>query len=117
MDFTQTIWNDNSYQAYIEYLKSLADDKYKEFNSKITPISNESQIYGVRVPKMRDTAKLIAKGSFRAFLDYVDALDNKSLSHEEISIYGMVIGVNCNSLIQFAPISFSADKICNRPCR
>ena len=92
MDFTQTIWNDNSYQAYIEYLKSLADDKYKEFNSKITPISNESQIYGVRVPKMRDTAKLIAKGSFRAFLDYVDALDNKSLSHEEISIYGMVIG-------------------------
>ena len=50
MDFTQTIWNDNSYQAYIEYLKSLADDKYKEFNSKITPISNESQIYGVRVP-------------------------------------------------------------------
>ena len=62
MDFTQTIWNDNSYQAYIEYLKSLADDKYKEFNSKITPISNESQIYGVRVPKMRDTAKLIAKG-------------------------------------------------------
>ena len=48
MDFTQTIWNDNSYQAYIEYLKSLADDKYKEFNSKITPISYESQIYGVR---------------------------------------------------------------------
>ena len=87
MDFTQTIWNDNSYQAYIEYLKSLADDKYKEFNSKITPISYESQIYGVRVPKMRDTAKLIAKGSFRAFLDYVDILDNKSLSHEEISIY------------------------------
>lgn len=68
MDFTQTIWNDNSYQAYIEYLKSLADDKYKEFNSKITPISNESQIYGVRVPKMRDTAKLIAKGSFQRFL-------------------------------------------------
>lgn len=92
MDFTQTIWNDNSYQAYIEYLKSLADDKYKEFNSKITPISNESQIYGVRVPKMRDTAKMIAKGSFRDFLDYVDALNNKSLSHEEISIYGMVIG-------------------------
>ncbi len=30
MDFTQTIWNDNSYQAYIEYLKSLADDKYKK---------------------------------------------------------------------------------------
>ena len=25
-------------------------------------------------------------------MDYVDILDNKSLSHEEISIYGMVIG-------------------------
>lgn len=92
MDFTQTQWNENSYQDYIKYLKNLADDEYKKFNSKITPISNESQIYGVRVPKMRDTAKAIAKGNFRDFLDYMDTLDNKSLSHEEISIYGMVIG-------------------------
>ena len=65
MDFTQTIWNDNSYQAYIEYLKSLADDKYKEFNSKITPISYESQIYGVRVPKMRDTANFRSGNSVK----------------------------------------------------
>ena len=31
MDFTQTQWNKNSYQDYIEYLKNLADDEYKKF--------------------------------------------------------------------------------------
>lgn len=92
MELNLKEWNIQIYDDYLEYLKSLADKDYKNFNSKITPDS-ESEIIGVRVPKMRECAKQISKGSFRDFLETADEIARKrSLSHEEITVYGLVIG-------------------------
>lgn len=84
-------WNKSSYNDFLNYLHSLSDSDYKDFNNKITPFS-QSDIIGIRVPKMREISKEISKGNFREFLEYINTLDKTKLSHEEISIYGLVIG-------------------------
>ena len=42
-----------------ERIENLADDKYKEFHTGLCP--NTIEIIGVRVPKLREFAKYIAK--------------------------------------------------------
>ncbi len=92
MELNLKTWNMQTYADYLRYLKSLADKDYKDFNSKITP-NSESEIFGVRVPKMRECAKSISKGCFREFIKTADeAAKTRNLSHEEITIYGLVIG-------------------------
>ncbi len=64
----------------------LADEKYKEFHSKLCP--NTSNIVGVRVPILRNYAKELAKGDFRTYLK-----NAKNDYYEEIMLQGMVIGL------------------------
>ncbi len=64
----------------------LADAKYKEFHSGLCP--NTNNIIGVRVPVLRNYAKEIAKGDFRAYLD-----NARNYYYEEIMLQGMVIGL------------------------
>lgn len=92
MELSSKMWNLKSYSEFLEYLKNLADNDYKDFNAKITP-NSESEIIGVRVPKLRECAKEISKGDFRGFIEAADqTAQTRSLTHEEITIYGLVIG-------------------------
>lgn len=66
-------------------LGAMADEKYKEFHSRLVP--GEEGILGVRVPKLRAFARELAKGDWRAYLE--TATED---SYEEIMLQGFVIG-------------------------
>lgn len=74
-------------------LESLAEADYKKFNEKIIP--GASNVLGVRLPKMRDMAKALAKEDpERILAELEEALqrDRNAVYYEEIMIYGLVIG-------------------------
>lgn len=66
-------------------LKRLAEAKYREFQNTLCP--NVNDIIGVRVPKLRELAKKIAKQKPIEFLE-----EYKPEFYEERMIYGLVIG-------------------------
>lgn len=68
-----------------EELFELSDKKYKEFQSSLCP--NINDMIGVRIPKLRQLSKKIAKENGLEFLD-----GYKPEYYEEKMIYGMVIG-------------------------
>lgn len=82
--FKNGIWNDHIYEEYIEYLKSLKDEKYKSFHSKLT--TTKYEILGLTVPIQRKIAKEISKGDISSFLACT-----KSSYYEEVMIQGFVI--------------------------
>lgn len=65
---------------------SLADPKYKEFNSKLCP--NIDNIIGVRVPILRKYAKELVKEDFEKNFYKI-----KTDYYEEIMLKGMMIGL------------------------
>lgn len=68
-----------------EYLYKAVDEKYREFQNSLCP--NVNNILGVRIPKLREMAKTIAKDNPIEFLEkYVCEF------YEEKMIYGLVIG-------------------------
>lgn len=86
------IYDEKTYKDFSDELKKLSESDYKEFNTKITP-SPDSEILGIRVPKLREIAKKIAKEDALAFFNTQDTTaKTKPLCHEEIIIYGLVIG-------------------------
>ncbi|MCT4584437.1 MAG: DNA alkylation repair protein [Peptostreptococcaceae bacterium] len=66
-------------------LFDLADIDYKKFQENLCP--NVDNIIGVRIPKLRNLAKDIAKNDYKKYIDY----DNK-IYYEEIMLEGMIIG-------------------------
>lgn len=76
--------NKNNYNEFIEYLKSISDEKYREFHSKLVPNTNLKFI-GVRLPIMRKIAKEILKGDYLEFLEVC-----KSTYYEEVMLRGLV---------------------------
>lgn len=64
----------------------LADEKYKEFHSRLCP--NTNNIVGVRVPVLRNYAKELAKKDFKSYLATA-----RNDYYEEIMLQGMVIGI------------------------
>lgn len=77
-------WNEEEYSKYIEYLKSLSDETYKQFHSKLT--TTKYEILGIRVPMQRKIAKEICKGDIVSFLEC-----SKSIYYEEVMIKGFVL--------------------------
>lgn len=77
-------WNQKEYSNYIEYLKSLREETYKQFHSKLT--TTKYEILGIRVPIQRKIAKEICKGDIVSFLEC-----SKSLYYEEVMIKGFVL--------------------------
>ena len=65
-------------------LFELSDEKYKKFHSGLCP--NTDNIIGVRLPKLREIAKEIAKGDWRYFL-----ATSSNDYYEEGMINGLVI--------------------------
>ena len=80
------VWNKESYKAFIEYLISIKDSKYKEFHSSLV-LNSKYEMIGIRVPTMKDIAKKIAKTSnIDEFLKYA-----QDRFYEEVMIQGLVI--------------------------
>lgn len=77
-------WTEKEYLTYIEYLKSLGEETYKNFHSKLT--TTQYEILGIRVPLQRKIAKYLAKGDIKSFLE-----KSKNTYYEEVMIKGFVI--------------------------
>ena len=69
----------------IDELNELSDETYKKFHMGLCP--NVDNIIGVRIPKLRELAKRIAKDNPIEFLNKY-----KCKYYEEKMIYGLVIG-------------------------
>ena len=80
------VWNKQSYKAFVEYLISIKDSKYKEFHSSIV-LNSKYEMIGIRVPIMKDIAKKIAKTTnIEEFLEFA-----QDRFYEEVMIQGLVI--------------------------
>ena len=83
MDFEKINWH-KDYNKFIEYLKSIREESYKEFSEKIT--FTKYEILGIRLPKLRSIAKEIKKGDYRTFLNR-----KKTTYYEEVMLHLLVL--------------------------
>ena len=65
-------------------LQLCAEEKYKDFSASLVP--GEQTMLGVRLPKLREMAKELAKGNWE------EELETEDIYFEEIMLRGMVIG-------------------------
>ena len=79
-------WNKRNYNNFISELKSIGEENYKRFNSKLIP-NTKNEIIGIRIPLLRNIAKKIYKTDYFKFLEIVN---NKYI--EEVLIEGFLIG-------------------------
>mgnify|MGYP001145357609 CR=1 FL=1 len=77
-------WNEQTYQEYLAYLKSLKDENYKTFHSRLT--TTKYEILGITVPMQRKIAKRISQSNREAFLKL-----NTETYYEEVMIKGLVL--------------------------
>lgn len=68
---------------YVSMLAESRDEKYASFSSKLTP--GKDRIIGVRIPRIREIAKLIVRD------DWSQILGREPESHEEEILMGIVI--------------------------
>lgn len=83
MDFNIK-WNQKTYKEFIEYLKTLSDLKYKDFNKKI--INTKLEIIGIRLPIIKKIVKEISKTNIE---EYFKLVENNY--YEEIMMYGLML--------------------------
>jgi len=69
------------YKQIIDNLKSMADEKYRQFHQRLVP--NVENLLGIQVPKIKALAKEIAKGDYKGFLRY-----NSTDYYEEVMLRG-----------------------------
>lgn len=85
MDFKNINWNTKTYNELINYLYSLKDIKYKEFNDKI--VNTKLTTIGIRIPLLRKIAKEISKSDYQKLFDYIKDTN----IYEVIFIKGLLI--------------------------
>lgn len=86
MILTRDNWSQSDYDELTEYLKTLADSKYKQFSDSLVPNGDVS--IGIRVPILRQIAKDISKGNYTEFLTC-----KKGVYREEIMLEGLVMAL------------------------
>ena len=105
MELTREHWTQADYETFVEYLKTLADSKYKEFSDGLVPGTEFS--FGIRVPVLRSTAKEISKGNYTEFLEC-----KKGNYREEIMLEGLVMSlIKCDYPEMLGMMKVYADKI------
>lgn len=105
MELTRNTWSQADYEGFTEYLKSLADEKYKKFNDSLVPDGERS--FGVRVPQLRSIAKEISKGNYAEFLAC-----KKGQCREEIMLTGLVMAlIRCDYQEMLSYMKTYADTI------
>ena len=84
---------EKEYKEFLDYLFSIKDLKYKDFNTKII-VPVDCEIIGIRTPILKDMAKKIAKTSSDNFLNLFEKLFTKKKVkyYEEKALYGFLIG-------------------------
>ena len=100
-------WNKERYNEFIKYLLSIKDEEYKKFHSSIV-LNSKYEMIGIRVPIMRNIAKIIAKGDIEAFLK---CAQNKY--YEEVMIQGFLISHIKNEKIFYKYFQEYINKIDN----
>ena len=78
-------WSFENYQKFTNYLISLRDIEYKNFQSKL--ILEEIHMIGIRLPILHKLAKQISKGDYQNYLNY-----NSHFYYEEILLHGLTLG-------------------------
>ena len=91
LDFNNS-WTDYDREKYINYLKSLEDIDYKNFNGKI--VNTKLEMIGIRMPILKKIAREISKGNID---DYFKKINNKY--YETIMIYGLVLAYSCEEYV------------------
>ena len=79
------VWNREFYNDYLNYLLSLEDKNYKDFNKRI--VNTKDKMIGIRVSMLRKIAKDISKTDIKSFLELVT-----DKYYEEKLIEGIIIG-------------------------
>ena len=85
-DFRRDNWTKKDYERLVKYLNQLSEEEYRQFSSKLIPGCDK--ILGVRMPKIRTLAKMIAQGNWREYLSLT-----QTDTFEEIALKGAVIGL------------------------
>lgn len=107
MELKRGHWTQSDYGEYLNYLKSIGEDKYREFSSKLIP--DTPLMFGIRTPELRKIAKEILKGNYGEFLAC-----KKGGYHEEIVIEGLVMaGIKCGYSEMLALMKRFSEKIYN----
>lgn len=105
MELKREHWTRRDYKELTDYLKSIADEKYKAFSDSLVPGVGAS--LGIRIPLLRQTAKEISKGNYAEFLEC-----KKGVYREEIMLEGFVMAlVKCDYSQMLEYIKTYADKI------
>ena len=50
MELTKEIWTQSDYDEFAEYLKTLADEKYKKFSDSLVPVSYTHLVFHICPP-------------------------------------------------------------------
>ncbi len=106
-----------------EVLKEHVDEKYREFNKSLIPGDGTAAMLGVRLPKLREIAKKIAKENGRVYLAEIEKKELQGdIYHEELLLHGCIIGyLQCNTkerkelLNRFVPV-IENWAICDSSC-
>jgi len=88
-----TFKTEKEYKEFLDYLFSIRDLEYRDFNTKII-VPVDCEIIGIRTPILKDMAKKIAKTSSENFLNLFEKLFTKKKVkyYEEKALYGFLIG-------------------------
>ena len=80
------VWDKNTYNNYLDYLKKQKDtNDFKNFSQKL--ITTKNEMIGIKIPKLRKIAKEITNTDITSFFNNVT-----STYYEEILVEGFVIG-------------------------
>lgn len=84
---------EKEYKEFLDYLFTIRDVKYRDFNTKII-IPVNCEIIGIRTPILKDMAKKLSKNSSENFLNLFEKLFTKKRIkyYEEKVLYGLLIG-------------------------
>ncbi len=88
MDLRLYEWTKEDYLQFVEFLKSEADAKYRNFHSSLVPNAEKDEILGIKMPKLREFGKEIAHGNVRSYLK----ISSPDL-YEERMLRGIVTGL------------------------
>lgn len=83
MNLTKETWTKKDYNDFINYLFSIKEEKYKEFQQNIIP---NKTIIGIRTNILKKIAKEIYKGNYKEF---INLLENNY--YEENILYGLIL--------------------------
>ncbi len=69
MNLRLTEWTRSDYEEFLKFLRLQADEKYRSFHQSLVPNAEDGEILGIRMPKLREIGREIARGNAESFLE------------------------------------------------